>query len=109
MSSAAPDKLSTLRTSWTEAEETANSCPLTRKRMICSVFAELGLAGAARRISELLREPWGKFPERAFRWRHKYRRFRAPDQRHRLYSPRQACRKSRMLPRPGPTPDRPLP
>jgi len=32
ISIAAPDMLSALRTSWTEAEETAKSCPLTRTR-----------------------------------------------------------------------------
>src|SRR5712664_2236246 len=66
ISIAAPDMLSALRTSCTEAEETANSCPLTRKRMICSVLAELGFTGDARRISALPRVWCGKFPVRAF-------------------------------------------
>src|SRR5437667_9930124 len=94
MSSAAPDKLSTLRTSWTEAEETANSCPLTRKRMICSDFAKPGLAGAARRISELLREPCGISPAHVFRWRLRYHRCRGLGRQPGLGCPRQACRDS---------------
>src|SRR5260370_11746459 len=84
ISVAPPDMLSALRTSCAEAEETANNWPLTRKRMICSVFAELGFTGDAKRIREPPRVPCGKFPGRAFRWRHKYRRFRAPDRRLRL-------------------------
>src|SRR5256884_10016530 len=44
--------------------------------MICSDFAKPSLAGAARRISELLREPSGKSPEHVFQWRHKYHRCR---------------------------------
>src|SRR5712691_10240392 len=97
ISVAAPDMLSALRTSCTEAEETANNCPLTRKRMICSVFVGLGFTGAARRISELPRGPCDRFPGRAFRWRHKYRRLPAPDRRRQLLWPQQACQKSRTL------------
>src|SRR5216684_1231379 len=97
ISVAAPDMLSALRTSCTAAEETANNCPLTRKRMICSVFVGLGFTGAARRISELPRGPCDRFPGHVFRWRHKYRRFPAPDRRRQLLWPQQACQKSRTL------------
>src|SRR5256886_5798311 len=84
ISVAAPDMLSALRTSCTEAEEMANNCPLTRKRTICSVLAGVVFAGAANRISELPRALCGRFRGRAFRWRGKYRRWRAPDRRHRF-------------------------
>ncbi len=43
-------RVSTLRTSLTDAEEIAKSCSLTRNRMICSVRTGCDFAGAGRRI-----------------------------------------------------------
>src|SRR5216684_2609434 len=78
---ALPERLSTLRTSCTEAEDTAKTCPLTRNRIICSVRTGLVFAGAASRISELLRVTGGKWRGRASRWPHRCRQCPEPDRR----------------------------
>ena len=43
---AEPASVSTLRTSWTDADETAKSWPLMRNRMICSVRTGCGFDGS---------------------------------------------------------------
>src|ERR1700759_4545637 len=50
ISAAAPARLSTLRTSCTEEEETANKAPPTRNKIICSDFTAGAFALGARRI-----------------------------------------------------------
>src|ERR1700722_2251508 len=51
ISAAAPARLSTLRTSCTEEDETANKAPPTRNKIICSDFGVGAFALGARRIS----------------------------------------------------------